>query len=85
MIGSWRPMVSKLIADMAEEGLLARTEQHQFILLCQDERQSKSASGLEVTPSGKAVTASKSLAHMAVRSSIPASADRLRASLPHLG
>jgi len=34
MIGSSRPMVSKLVDDMLREGLLARSEQrHQFILL----------------------------------------------------
>jgi hypothetical protein len=34
MIGSSRPMVSKLVGDMLREGLLARSEQrHQFILL----------------------------------------------------
>ncbi|HET9375548.1 MAG TPA: Crp/Fnr family transcriptional regulator [Chthoniobacterales bacterium] len=81
MIGSSRPMVSKLLVDMVEEGLLARTEQRQFILLRQDERQSKLDSSLEVRPSGKAVRASKSPARMAVRSSIPASGDRSRVAL----
>jgi CRP/FNR family cyclic AMP-dependent transcriptional regulator len=33
MIGSSRPMVSKVVGDMVEEGLLARSEQHRFILL----------------------------------------------------
>jgi CRP/FNR family transcriptional regulator, cyclic AMP receptor protein len=32
MIGSSRPMVSKLIADMTREGRLTRSEQHQLIL-----------------------------------------------------
>jgi CRP-like cAMP-binding protein len=41
MIGSSRPMVSKVVGDMVEEGLLARSEQHRFILLRQAERQSK--------------------------------------------
>jgi CRP/FNR family transcriptional regulator, cyclic AMP receptor protein len=81
MIGSSRPMVSKLLVDMVEEGLLARTEQRQFILLRQDERQSKLDSSLEVRPSGKAVRASKSPARMAVRSSIPASGDQSRVAL----
>jgi CRP/FNR family cyclic AMP-dependent transcriptional regulator len=81
MIGSSRPMVSKLLVDMVEEGLLARAEQHRFILLRQDERQSKLASSLEVRPSGKAVRASKSPARMAVRSSIPASGDQSRVAL----
>src|SRR5258708_34501534 len=43
MIGSSRPMVSKLVGDMGQEGLLARSEQHRFILLRQAERQSKVA------------------------------------------
>jgi hypothetical protein len=81
MIGSSRPMVSKLLVDMVEEGLLARTEQRQFILLRQDERQSKLESSLEVRPSGKAVRASKSPARMAVRSSIPARGDQSRVAL----
>jgi hypothetical protein len=74
-------MVSKLLVDMVEEGLLARTQQRQFILLRQDERQSKLDSSLEVRPSGKAVRASKSPARMAVRSSIPASGDQSRVAL----
>jgi CRP/FNR family transcriptional regulator len=41
MIGSSRPMVSKVITDMVEDGLLARTEQRRFILLRQAESQSK--------------------------------------------
>jgi hypothetical protein len=32
MIGSSRPMVSKLIGDMTQEGLLARGEKRHFIL-----------------------------------------------------
>lgn len=32
MIGSCRPMVSKLIGDMIKKGLLARGEKRQFIL-----------------------------------------------------
>jgi CRP/FNR family transcriptional regulator len=81
MIGSSRPMVSKLLVEMVEEGLLARTEQHRFILLPQDERQSKLASSLEARPFGKAVRGPKSPARMAVRSSIPASGDRPRVAL----
>jgi CRP/FNR family transcriptional regulator len=81
MIGSSRPMVSKLLVDMVEEGLLVRTEQHHFILLNQAERRSKLASSLEVRPSGKAVRASKSPARIPVRSSIPASGDRSRVAL----
>ena len=81
MIGSSRPMVSKLLVDMVEEGLLARTEQRQFILLRQDERQSKLAFSLEVRPSDKAVRASKSPSRIAVRSSIPASGDQSRVAL----
>ena len=81
MIGSSRPMVSKLVADMVKEGLLARTEQHQFILVSQAKRQSKLASSLEVTPSGKAVKASKSPARMAVRPSISPDGDQSRVAL----
>jgi CRP/FNR family cyclic AMP-dependent transcriptional regulator len=81
MIGSSRPMVSKLVGDMIEEGLLARTEQRQFILLSQAERQSKLASSLEPTQSGKAVRASKSPARKAVRLSIPAGGDQSRIAL----
>src|SRR5260370_15912935 len=72
MIGSSRPAVSKLVGDMVEEGLLARSEQHQYILLSQAERQSKLASSSEVTRSDTPVSASKSPAIMAVRLSIPA-------------
>jgi hypothetical protein len=32
MIGSSRPMISKMIADMTREGRLTRSEQHHFIL-----------------------------------------------------
>ena len=53
MIGSSRPMVSTLIGDMVREGLLARSEQHRFILLNQAERRSKLASSSEVRRSGK--------------------------------
>jgi CRP-like cAMP-binding protein len=67
MIGSSRPMVSKLVGDMIEEGLLARTKR-QFVLPSQAERQSKLASCSELTRSGKAVRAS---ARMAVHLSIP--------------
>ena len=81
MIGSSRPMVSKLVGDMVEEGLLARSEQQRFILLRQAEKQSRLASSLEVTPSGKAVRASKSPARMAVRSSIPAGRDQSQVAL----
>lgn len=35
MIGSSRPMVSKLVADMTQEGLLVRGEGHHFILRCE--------------------------------------------------
>jgi len=81
MIGSSRPMVSKLLTDMVEEGFLARTEQHQFILLRQDERHSKLNPPIDARPAGKAVRASQSLARMAVRSSIPAIRERPRAAL----
>ncbi len=52
MIGSSRPMVSKLLVDMVEEGLLARAEQHRFILLRQDERQSKLGRSVTGRPVG---------------------------------
>src|ERR1700694_116877 len=58
MIGSSRPMVSKLISDMVKEGLLARGEQHQYVLLRPAKRQSKLASSSEVTRSNRAVSAS---------------------------
>jgi CRP/FNR family transcriptional regulator, cyclic AMP receptor protein len=51
MIGSSRPMVSKVVGDMVDEGLLARSEQQRFILLRQTERQSKLASSFRVTRS----------------------------------
>jgi CRP/FNR family transcriptional regulator, cyclic AMP receptor protein len=53
MIGSSRPMVSKVVGDMVDEGLLARSEQQRFILLRQTEteRQSKLASSSGVTRS----------------------------------
>lgn len=38
MIGSSRPMVSKLIADMSAEGLLVRGEKRRFILRAQPEK-----------------------------------------------
>jgi len=41
MIGSSRPLVSKLIADMTEEGLLTRGERHHFIL-CKDLKKCRS-------------------------------------------
>ena len=71
-------MVSKLIGDMIEEGLLARTKQRQFVLLSQAERQSKLASCSELTRSGKAVRAS---ARMAVHLSVPPGGDRSRPNL----
>ena len=81
MIGSSRPMVSKLVGDMVEEGLLGRSEQHQYILLSQADRQSKLASSAEVTRSDRPVSASKSPASMAVRLSIPAGGDQSRVAL----
>jgi CRP/FNR family transcriptional regulator, cyclic AMP receptor protein len=81
MIGSSRPMVSKLVGDMVEEGLLGRSEQRQFILLSQAERQSKLASSSEPSRSGKAVRASKSPTRMAVHPSIPPGRDRSRPAL----
>jgi hypothetical protein len=78
MIGSSRPMVSKLVGDMVEEGMLARGEQHHFILPREAEQQSKLASSSKVTQWARAVGSSKSPARMAVRSSIPASGDQSR-------
>jgi hypothetical protein len=40
MIGSSRPMVSKLIADMSKEGSLVRGEKRRFILRAQPKRAS---------------------------------------------
>ena len=81
MIGSSRPMVSKVVGDMVDEGLLARNEQQRFILLRQTERQSKLASSSEVTRSAGAIGASKSPARMAVRLSIPAGGHQSRVTL----
>jgi Crp-like helix-turn-helix domain len=77
MIGSSRPMVSKLIGDMIEEGLLARTKR-QLVLLSRAEPPSKLASSSEVTQSGKALRAS---ARMAVHLSVPPGGDRSRPNL----
>jgi CRP/FNR family transcriptional regulator, cyclic AMP receptor protein len=81
MIGSSRPMVSKVVGDMVDEGLLARSEQQRFILLHQTERQSKLASSSEVTRSAGAIGASKSPPRMAVRLSIPAGGHQSRVTL----
>jgi CRP/FNR family transcriptional regulator, cyclic AMP receptor protein len=81
MIGSSRPMVSKLIGDMIQEGLLARTKQRQFVLLSRAEPQSKLASCSELTRSGKAVRASNSPTRMAGHLSIPSGGDRSRPAL----
>ena len=76
MIGSSRPMVSTLVGDMVREGLLARSEQHQFILLSRAERQSKLASSSEVGRSGKSRQSLQIFrAHMAAHVSIPAGGD----------
>jgi CRP/FNR family transcriptional regulator, cyclic AMP receptor protein len=66
MIGSSRPMVSKLIGDMTEEGLLARGEQRHLILLNRNERQSKLTTSSELTRSGKAIRPSKSVTRRAI-------------------
>lgn len=81
MIGSSRPMVSKLLGDMIEEGVLAHGEQRHFILPSQAERQSKLAPSSEVTRSAKAAGASKSPSRMAVRSSISPGGDQSRVAL----
>jgi CRP-like cAMP-binding protein len=80
MIGSARPMVSKLVGEMIQEGLLERTKDRQFILLSQAGRQSKLASSLEVTP-GKAARASKFPSRSAVRSSTPTGGNQSRVAL----
>ena len=80
MIGSSRPMVIKPVGDMVEEGLLARSEQHQYILLSPAERQSKLASS-EVTRFDRSVSTSKSPASMAVGLSNPAGRDQSRVAL----
>jgi CRP/FNR family cyclic AMP-dependent transcriptional regulator len=79
MIGSSRPMVSKLVGDMVKEGLLARSKQHQYIILKPAERQAKLASSSE--RSDRPVSASKSPADMAVGLSIPAGRDQSRVAL----
>src|ERR1700686_5179157 len=53
MIGSSRPMVTKVVGDMVEEGLLARSEQHRFILPRQAEKKSKLASSCEMKRSAR--------------------------------
>ena len=80
MIGSSRPMVSKIISDMIEEGLLA-CDKRQMVLLRPAERQSKLTSSTELTRSGRAVRASKSSARMAVHLSIPSEGDRSQPAL----
>jgi CRP/FNR family cyclic AMP-dependent transcriptional regulator len=80
MIGSSRPMVSKVVGDKVDEGLLARSEQHQYILLSPAERQSKLASS-EVTRFDRSVSTSKSPASMAVGLSNPAGRDQSRVAL----
>ena len=57
MIGSSRPMVSKLVGDMVKEGVLARGAQHHFILPREAEQQLL-ASSAEVTRSARAVGSS---------------------------
>jgi predicted transcriptional regulator len=66
MIGSSRPMVSKLVDDMVQEGLLARNEKHQFIVLRIRERESKLASSIDAFRSDGPVKGSRSHARMAV-------------------
>ena len=58
MIGSSRPMVSKLVGDMVEEGVLAHSEQRHFILPSQAERQSKLASSFDDVRSDRPVRGS---------------------------
>ena len=69
MIGSSRPMVSKLLGDMIEEVCwhMVSSATHPA---SQAERQSKLAPSSEVTRSAKAAGASKSPSRMAVRPSI---------------
>src|ERR1700736_1111601 len=57
MIGSSRPMVSKLVGDMVKEGVLARGEQHHFILPREAEQQLL-ASSAELMRSARAVGSS---------------------------
>jgi hypothetical protein len=81
MIGSSRPMVSKVVGDMVEEGVLTRGEHRHFILRREAEQQSRLASFPEVARSARAVGSSKSPARMAARSSTQASGDQPRVAL----
>jgi CRP-like cAMP-binding protein len=69
MIGSSRPMVSKLIGEMIKEGLLAHGEQRHYIIPGPAKRQSKSVQSTDVMRQARAAGDSKSL-RMAVRPSI---------------
>ena len=65
MIGSSRPMVSKIVADMINEGLLARGAQRHFVLLRRAEQNSKSTSLPERTrPSSSVRGPTRMAAHM---------------------
>jgi CRP/FNR family cyclic AMP-dependent transcriptional regulator len=81
MIGSSRPIVSKLLSDMVEEGSLTRGEERQFILPNQAKRRTKLTPSPEVTRSSSAVSASKSPARTAVRLSTQAGGDLSRVAL----
>ena len=71
MIGSSRPMVSKLISDMTREGLLTRGENRHFILRTQP-RPSITTRPDALQPSIRANSVSKQTAGSRVLLTIPA-------------
>jgi CRP/FNR family transcriptional regulator, cyclic AMP receptor protein len=79
MIGSSRPMVSKLIADMSKEGLLVRGEKRRFILRAQPERPASIAPGdlpARVAPNAGSKQPARAFAPLS--SAIPARAHNQR-------
>jgi CRP-like cAMP-binding protein len=70
MIGSSRPMVSKLISDMTREGLLARGENRHFIL-CMQPRPSTTTPADAFQPSIRANGVSKQTARSRVLLTVP--------------
>ncbi|HLK86221.1 MAG TPA: Crp/Fnr family transcriptional regulator [Candidatus Binataceae bacterium] len=78
MIGSSRPMVSKLIADMCTEGLLERSEKRRFILRPKPALPAASRPELNVRAgsNGNAQEANKHLATLAAASGTATAAHR---------
>jgi hypothetical protein len=70
MIGSSRPMVSKLISDMTREGLLTRGENRHFIL-CMQPRPSTTTPADAFQPSIRANGVSKQTARSRVLLTVP--------------